>query len=101
MQNINAVNIPKEIAIIIQMVLDVLCCIDELSENVVDLISSVVICWVFDVDELQKKRRTINAQTAGRILILRKKLITLILYTYRYIKSSNTIHLKIDKLKLL
>ena len=101
MQNINAVKIPKEIAIIIQMVLDVLCCIDELSENVVDLISSVVICWVFDVDELQKKRRTINAQTAGRILILRKKLITLILYTYRYIKSSNKIHLKIDKLKLL
>ena len=47
--------IPKIIAIQIQIVVDVLCSTDELSENVVYLVSAVVIPLVFDVDELCEK----------------------------------------------
>ena len=49
--------IPKNIAIPIQTLVDVLCCTDELSENVVDLVSAVVISWVFDVDELRQIKK--------------------------------------------
>ena len=44
--------IPKNIARLV----DVLCCTGELSEDVVDLVSDVVIPWVFEVDELRDKR---------------------------------------------
>ena len=49
--------IPKNIAIPIQTLVDVLCCTDELSENVVDLVSVVVIFWVFVIDELCKRKK--------------------------------------------
>ena len=49
------VKIPKNIAI--QIVVDVVCCTDELSENVVDLVSAVVMLWVFGVDELRGKKQ--------------------------------------------
>lgn len=48
------VKIPKNIAI--QIVVDVVCCTDKLSENVVDLVSAVVIPMVFDVDEFFEKK---------------------------------------------
>ena len=49
------VKIPKNIAMPVQILVDVLCCTDELSENVVYLVSAVVIPLVFDVDELCEK----------------------------------------------
>ena len=47
------VKIPKNITM--EIVVDVVCCTDELSKNVVDLVSAVVIPLVFDVDELCEK----------------------------------------------
>lgn len=49
------VKIPKNIAI--QTLVDVVCCTEELSENVVDLVSVVVISWVFVIDELCKRKK--------------------------------------------
>lgn len=46
--------IPKKIAIPIQTLVDVLCCTDELSENVMDLVFAVVIPW--DFDELYERK---------------------------------------------
>ena len=50
------VKIPKNLAITIQPLVDVLCCTDEMSESVVDIVSDVVIPWVFGIDELLKKK---------------------------------------------
>ena len=88
--------IPKNIAI--QMLVDGLCCTDELSENVVDLVSVVVIPWIFGVDDLREKSDQF-LHTAGSIVMLRKKLIILKLNAYRYRGSSNKIQTEIDKLK--
>ena len=51
------VKIPKNIAIPIQTLVDVLCCTDEMSESVEDIVSAVVIPWVFDIDELLKRKK--------------------------------------------
>ena len=50
MQPVMLMKIPKNIAIQ-----------NDLSENVVDLVSTVVIPWVFDVDELcERKKQATN-----------------------------------------
>lgn len=55
------VKIPKNIAIqiVVDVDVDVVCCTstDELSENVVDLVSAVVIPFVVDVELCKKKTR--------------------------------------------
>ena len=45
------------IPIPIQTLVYVLCCTDKLSENVVDLVSAVVIPWVFVIDNLLKRKK--------------------------------------------
>ena len=55
--NMHAVITPKEIAIKTGMWIDFLCCTDELSGNIVYLVSSVVILLVFDFDELRKREK--------------------------------------------
>ena len=63
------VKIPKNIEI--QTLVDVVCCTEELSENVVDLVSVVVISWVFVIDELckrKKKPKDKYLHTAGSIV---------------------------------
>ena len=51
--------IPKNIAIPIQILVDVVCCTctDDLSENVMYLVSAVVIPWDFVFDELRKRKK--------------------------------------------
>ena len=58
--------IPKNIAIPINILVDVVCCTDELSENVVNLVSAVVIPWVFVIDNLLKRKK--NQATSAYIL---------------------------------
>ena len=62
------VKIPKNIAMPVQILVDVLCCTDELSENVVDLVSAVVIPWVLDVDELCEKKCATNTCILQEVL---------------------------------
>ena len=80
--------IPKNKAI--QIVVDIVRCTDEFSENVVDLVFAVVISWFFDVDELCEKK-IISDQY---LHILQE-----VLCAYQYTKSTNKAQTKIDKLK--
>lgn len=95
MQPVIVLKIPKKA---IQIVVDIVCCTDEFSENVVDLVFAVVISWVFGVDDLREKSDQC-LHTAGSIVMLRKKLIILKLNAYRYRGLSNNIQTVIDKLK--
>ena len=67
---------------------DVVCWTDKLSENVVDLVSAVVIPLVFDADELCGKKQ------ATKNYILQE-----VLYAHQYTFSTNKIQTKIDKQK--
>ena len=62
------VKIPKNIPIPIQTLVNDLCCTDELSKNVVDLVSAVVIPWDLDVDELCEKKRATNTCILQEVL---------------------------------
>lgn len=58
------------IPIPIQTLVYVLCCTDELSENVVDLVSAVVIPWVFVIDNLLKRKKTSDQSLQQEVLVL-------------------------------